>query len=435
MINRRIYPFITKNLGANYKVRASREAPRLYQTRTNEPIKDMIYFPAQKKPIRGPVKPVTKNRNFKRLRKHKTVARIQSKNLNKSDVIIRNNKHFKKINAADLELDPDKTLSRRAFSNPRNDVRLKRRKNSKVFSAYAKPKNTNKSSKRKLSPKQPDLSQYDYRRNKCHLLLSSGLREAKLFEDKQSGEITMKNTKNTSYLQKIFTPSVEEKEIPQDEEFSQISVGELEDDCIIEDDESTLNQCESKAFEICKGKVNQIQRFRPSTAVVREPKPRAQQSKRERPMTSNKYKKAYATLLAKTKCSSEFEFKDFMNDPAPMSKELNEEDEIIMMKSAYNSLVSIPTQLKFRSTTKASSIRERAMSVVKNRVSQEDETGRRVSKIIKNDQLSIKRENKKILKEMIEKCNIDKEDLFKRKRKLKFKRYGLFKKFRQECGF
>lgn len=91
---------------------------------------------------------------------------------------------------------------------------------------------------KKNSPKPPDISQYDYRRNKCHLLLNNGLREAKLYEDRQSGTQSRVEGTVPDPLAKIFTPSP----VVNENESSQVSVGEIEDDCIIEDEESTLNQ-------------------------------------------------------------------------------------------------------------------------------------------------------------------------------------------------
>ena len=49
-------------------------------------------------------------------------------------------------------------------------------------------------------------------------------------------------------------------------------------------------------------------KFRPSTAVNSQRLNQSNNARRERPMTSNKYKNAYATLLAKTRSSTE-EFK------------------------------------------------------------------------------------------------------------------------------
>ena len=75
--------------------------------------------------------------------------------------------------------------------------------------------------------------------------------------------------------------------------------------------------------------MNSIQKFRPSTAaIIIVPESNKNAKKRVRPLTSSKYKKAFATLLAKTKCSSDYDFREFKNDVSTVHKNFIEEDDI-----------------------------------------------------------------------------------------------------------
>mmetsp|Transcript_23845 Transcript_23845/g.21185 ORF Transcript_23845/g.21185 Transcript_23845/m.21185 type:complete len:131 (-) Transcript_23845:28-420(-) len=117
---------------------------------------------------------------------------------------------------------------------------------------------------------------------------------------------------------------------------------------------------------------------------------------------------------------------------------IEEDDEVITgkevsckMNSGYNSKISFGSMNKLKNTEKKT-IQDKAISILNKFVGNDNikVIKRRVSHGIDSDQIAIKKENQKVLNLLIQKCNEEKEDLRKRQKKLKFKRYGLLKKFR-----
>mmetsp|Transcript_23845 Transcript_23845/g.21184 ORF Transcript_23845/g.21184 Transcript_23845/m.21184 type:complete len:183 (-) Transcript_23845:500-1048(-) len=170
---------------------------------------------------------------------------------------------------------------RRALSNPRSEGRISSSYKTKILiNDDISPIKTQK-----------DFSKYDYRRNKCHLLFNSGLREAKMYEDKQAGEEENQRINIEEKGQKvhsIFHPTTSKNEFNH-KDTSLISIDEFEDDGIIQDDDSSTSNLESRAFMLNKGKIHAIKKFRPSTAAIVRDSSKTK-AKRVRPLTSNKYK-------------------------------------------------------------------------------------------------------------------------------------------------
>ena len=80
------------------------------------------------------------------------------------------------------------------------------------------------------------------------MLLSNGLREAKMFEGQQKDD--KENTEKEQKRVQMFDETKLDATKITHKDTSLISIDEFEDNCIIEDDNSSLSQLESKAFEI-----------------------------------------------------------------------------------------------------------------------------------------------------------------------------------------
>jgi len=69
--------------------------------------------------------------------------------------------------------------------------------------------------------------------------------------------------------------------------------------------------------------------------------------------------------LAKTKCSSDIDFLDFRNEITTVNKNLIEEDdEVIMLNSGYNSKISFMSMNKAKNLNKTQNIKDKAISIL-----------------------------------------------------------------------
>jgi hypothetical protein len=112
-----------------------------------------------------------------------------------------------------------------------------------------------KSHKSIATPKSGSLERkYDYRREKCHFLFSNGLKEAKLYEDSQSGDDAKERFKSANIRNNRKLKEHQKQHITYNIN-SLISIDENEDNGIVEDIESGSDYFEPKAFDL-KSKIN-----------------------------------------------------------------------------------------------------------------------------------------------------------------------------------
>jgi hypothetical protein len=105
------------------------------------------------------------------------------------------------------------------------------------------------------TPKSGSLEKkYDYRREKCHFLFSNGLKEAKIYEDSQSGGDTKERFRSADIRNNRKLKDHQKQHITYNIN-SLISIDENEDNGIVEDIESGSDYFEPKAFDL-KSKIN-----------------------------------------------------------------------------------------------------------------------------------------------------------------------------------